>query len=460
MQNRPYLSPVQINGDLLQFVLKTPKRFWYVALPLGVLAMLGALGTALIVVFGQQVQGYNNTVYWAVPITNFIFWVGMSQAGILVTALLRLCRAEWRRPVTRISDSVSFFALVAAAVFPIIHTGRPWRTLYWVFPYDFTRQVWPNVRSALIWDPAAIVTYMIGTLFSIYLDLIPDMAIAREYASGWKRSFYNVLSLGWYGSEKQWKVHHIASLLIPSFLLPTFILIHSIVSWDLAMAIVPEWHDTLFAPYFIMDAIHSGVAAVATILVGMYWLLGVRGYIRKEHLDGVGRVLVATAAGWLCFNMIDFFMALFSRDPLATSIWELRTFTGPYEPLFMVYFFCGFLVPLPLLMVPKWRQTPALLFIASLLINVALWIERYFLVVTPLSFKGDFTFMWTTSYDWHATEYLITIGGFGLMAFGVVLFAKFFPIVPPWNMKGGQVVRRELAIGRARVAAALRTEHN
>jgi molybdopterin-containing oxidoreductase family membrane subunit len=455
---RPLIGASEVNSDLLAFVLKRTRRFYVVSGPLLVICLLGALSIGLMIWYGLQLLGYNNTVYWAVPITNFIFWVGLSQAGIMVTSILRLTRAEWRRPITRIADVVSLFALCAAGIYPIIHTGRMWRTAYWIFPYDFTHQVWPNIRSALIWDPAAIVTYMVGTLISIYLDLLPDLAVARDYSSGWKRSMYGLLSLGWRGTTRQWRLHVKASHLLPAFMLPVFIFVHSIVSWDLAMAIVPGWHTTIFAPYFIMDAIHSGVAAVTTTVIGLMWLLKLQDYIRKEHLDCLSRCLVATASGWLFFNLVEMYFDLFSRDPLEVAIWNLRLLVGPYMPLFICYFFAGFVVPIPLLLWDRTRRDPLWLFIASALINVALWIERYFLVVTPLSYKEGFTFMWTSSYTWHPVEYLITLAGFATVILGVVLFAKLFPIVSPWNLKQGQILKRELRIGRARVAAAMRAE--
>jgi molybdopterin-containing oxidoreductase family membrane subunit len=455
---RPAFSPTEINGDLLSFVLKKSKRFYAASIPLAVICLLGAIAIALMVVYGLELLGYNNTVYWAVPITNFIFWVGLSQAGIMVTSVLRLSRAEWRRPITRIADVVSLFALCAAGIYPIIHTGRMWRTLYWIFPYDFTRQIWPNVRSALVWDPAAIVTYMVGTIISIYLDLLPDLVVLRDYSSGRRRTIYGLLALGWRGTGRQWRIHTMASRLLPAFMLPVFIFVHSIVSWDLGMAIAPGWHTTIFAPYFIMDAIHSGVAAVTTMVIGMMWLLKLKDYIRPEHLDCLGRCLVVTACGWLFFNLVEMYYDLFSRDPLDIAIWNLRLFVGPYKPLLITYFFAGFVVPIPLLLWHRTRRSALWLFVASALINVALWIERYFLVVTPLSYKEGFTFMWTSSFTWHPVEYLITLAGFAMVILGVILFAKVFPILSPWNLKQGQVLRRELQIGHARVWAAMRAE--
>jgi Ni/Fe-hydrogenase subunit HybB-like protein len=448
----------EVNADLLAFVVKTPRRFWLTATPLAIVCLGGAVGIGLMVYFGLQVLGLTNTVLWSVMITNFIFWVGLSQAGIMVTSVLRLTDAEWRRPITRIADAVSLFALFAAGIFPIIHTGRMWRTLYWIFPYDFTHQVWPDIRSALVWDPAAIVTYMVGTVASLYLDLLPDMAVTRDYSAGWKRTLYGMLALGWRGTARQWRIQTASARLLPAFMLPVFIFVHSIVSWDLAMALVPGWHTTIFAPYFIMDAIHSGVAAVTTTVIGLMWLLRLQSYIKPRHLDCLGRCLVATGCGWLFFNLVEFYFDVFQRDPLDVAVWNLRTFTGPYKELLICYVLAGFVIPVPLLLWRRTRLHAGWLFVASALINVALWIERYFLVVTPLQYKQGFTFMWTSGYSWRPVEYLVTLAGFALVALGVVVFAKVFPIISPWEIKQGRLLERELRIGRARVPAAMRAE--
>src|SRR5919199_3509434 len=179
MQERLELTPAQINGDLLRFVLGTPRWFWLAGGGLVLVLGVGVVTEALMILVGLQILGLTNIQYWAVLITNFIFWVGISHAGVMISAILRLTHAEWRRPITRCAEVLAVFALATAGLFPLIHTGRVWRTIYWVFPYDFTRDVWPNVRSALIWDPSAIVTYLTGTILFVYVDLIPDLAMAR-----------------------------------------------------------------------------------------------------------------------------------------------------------------------------------------------------------------------------------------------------------------------------------------
>src|SRR5919202_2316690 len=205
MQERHALSAARIDRDLLAFVLHTPLWFWLAAGALGLLvaALVGSVG--LLVLFGLQLVGYTNVQYWAVFITNFLFWVGISHAGVMISAILRLTQAEWRRPITRCAEVLAIFALLTAALFPIIHTGRMWRTLYWAFPYDFTRGIWPDVRSALIWDPSAILTYLTGTILFVSVDLIPDLAVARDRATGWRRGLYAVLSMGFRGTTRQWR---------------------------------------------------------------------------------------------------------------------------------------------------------------------------------------------------------------------------------------------------------------
>src|SRR5437588_3926172 len=214
MQERLHLAPSQINTDLLRFVLRTPRWFWVAAGACGLLVGSAVVTEAVMIVVGLQIMGLTNVQYWAVLITNFIFWVGISHAGVMISAILRLTHAEWRRPITRCAEVLAIFALLTAALFPLIHTGRVWRTGYWAFPYDFTRGVWPDIRSALIWDPSAIVTYLTGTVLFVYSDLLPDLANARDRSAGVRRRVYAILSLGFRGTVRQWRLQTIAGILL------------------------------------------------------------------------------------------------------------------------------------------------------------------------------------------------------------------------------------------------------
>lgn len=453
MQERTALPPGQVNGDLLRFVLKTPRWFWLAFGVLGAVVIAGLASEAFIVVFGLELLGLTNTIYWSVFIANFVFWVGISHSGVMISAILRLTHAEWRRPITRCAEVLAIFSLATAGLFPLIHTGRVWRTIYWVFPYDFSRNVWPDVRSALVWDPSAIVTYLTGTVLFVYSDLLPDLANARDRSSGFRRQVYAIMSLGFRGTLRQWRLQTIAGILLSALILPVFVSVHSIVSWDFSMAIVPGWHSTIFAPYFVMGAIHSGVAGVVIVMVLVRRFLRLEGYIREEHFDAMGRLQALVATSWLFFFLMDLYFGLFGREPTDLAVWQLRLFTPPYSALMLILILSGYVIPVPLWLFRRCRRNIRAMFSASLLVTVALFLERYILVVTPLSYKEPFTFTWVTAYTPQLVEYLITGAAFAMVLLGLLLFAKVFPIVPIWDVKEGHVLGREVRIGRVTVPA-------
>ncbi|MBI4491338.1 MAG: polysulfide reductase NrfD [Chloroflexi bacterium] len=456
MQERYDLPPARVNDDLLRFALKTPLWFWFAAAALGLVVGAGVIAFSLMVIYGLQLLGYTNTVYWSVLITNFVFWVGISHAGVMISAILRLSQAEWRRPVTRAAEVLTIFALATAAIFPLIHSGRPWRTIYWVFPYDFARGIWPDVRSALIWDPSAIFTYLTSSSLFVYVALVPDLAVARDRSTGWRRRFYGLLALGFHGSVRQWKLQAIAGILLSALILPTFVSVHSIVSWDFAMALVPGWHSTIFAPYFVIGAVHSGVSAVATLMAILRRIFHLENYITHDHFDALGRLLLVVSTTWLFFFLTDFYFGVFSREPMELAVWELRLFTPPYNVLFPIFLLTAYLIPVPFWLFRRCRRNVAIMFWTSLLVNVGMWLERYILIVPPLSFKQPFTFEWVPAYTPQPVEYVLTLFGFGLVASGILLFSKLFPIIPLFDIKEGQVLKREVQVGRVRVPAVIR----
>lgn len=456
MQERQVISPREIDNDLLRFVFQTPRWFWIAA---GLLALvLGAavVSEGLMILFGLQFLGLTSTVFWAVLITNFIFWVGISHAGVMISAILRLTHAEWRRPITRSAEVLAIFALLTAGLFPLVHTGRIWRTAYWIFPYDFSRGIWPDVRSALVWDPSAIVTYLTGTLLFVYVDLIPDLANARDRARGWRRGLYSALSLGFHGTASQWRIQLAAGILLSALILPVFVSVHSIVAFDLSMAIVPGWHTTIMAPYFVIGAVHSGVAGVVTVMIVFRKLLRLDRYITPQHFDTVGRLQIAVAVGYLFFVISDFYFALFSREPTELAIWNLRLFDSPTNILFFVQVITTLLIPLPLWLFRRCRRSIAVMFWTSILVNIGMWLERYLIVITPLQLKHPFTFMWISTYHPTLIEIIFTAAAVALVAFGLLTFAKLLPIIPIWDVKEGQVLNDEIVVGRERVPAVVR----
>ena len=454
MQARRELPLPRIDEELLAFVLRRPPRwFWWAAGLLGAFLAAALVSEAVMIVVGLEVMGLTNTVYWAVLIANFIFWVGISHAGVMISAILRLTRAEWRRPITRSAEVLAVFALTTAGLFPLIHTGRVWRTIYWIFPYDFARDVWPGVRSPLVWDPAAIVTYLTATILFVYVGLIPDLAVARDRAADRRRAVYGALALGFRGTTRQWRIQAVAGQLLPALILPVFVSVHSIVAWDLSMTLLPGWHTTALAPYFVIGAVHSGLAGVVTTMVVLRRALGLRDYITRDHLDAVGRLQVVVVLGYVFFVLTDFYFGLFAGDALNRRIWELRLLTPPTSWLSYAQLATTVLIPLPLWLIRRVRRSFGWMLALSFLVNVGMWLERYILVVTPLNYKQPFTFTWVEPYAPQPVEYALSLGAVALVATGLLLFAKLLPIVPLWDVKEGQVVASELQVGRARVPA-------
>ena len=290
MQERVKLTDAEINRDLLRSIMENPLWYWLV---------VGFLATIVLVAFGAAgymfnrglgVTGLNRPVMWGFFITNFVFWIGISHAGVMLSAILRLVQAEWRRPATRAAEVLTVFSLMTAMMMPLIHAGRPWRVFYWVFPFDWARGVYPNIRSALVWDPAAVFTYLTSSILFVYIALVPDIAVARDRTTGWRHILYSILALGWRGSVRQWKLQLIAGILLSAIILPIFVSVHSIVSWDFGMALAVEgWHSTVFAPYFVIGAVHSGVSGVVTVMIVLRYIFKWQDYIRYEHLDALAK---------------------------------------------------------------------------------------------------------------------------------------------------------------------------
>lgn len=458
MEERRVLSDTEINLDLLAPIYGTPRWFW------PVVGLLGAVVAAAVGAFiwmltqGLVVTGLNRPVFWGFMITNFVFWVGISHAGVMISSILRLTQAEWRRPVTRAAELLTILALLTAALFPIIHSGRPWRTLYWVFPYDFARGIWPNVRSPLVWDPAAIFSYLTGAILFIYVALLPDLATLRDRSLGWRHHFYGVLSLGWRGLSRQWRLQALVGILLSALILPVFISVHSVVSWDFAVATAVEgWHATIFAPYFVLGAIHSGVSAVVTVMALVRYLYGWKAYIRPEHFDALGRLLVAVGLAWFYFFALEFAFGLYGQDGPEVALREMVVFQMPWAGLFIVFLLTAFFIPVPLWLFRRVRRNIPLMLLLSVLVNIGMWLERFLIIVPGLARKEPFTFVWG-SYAPSIVEILLVAGSFALVCLGFLVFSRFFPLIPLYDQKEGQVLRQEVEVGRARVKAVIREE--
>ena len=458
MQQRLNRTQREINRDLLRPVLTTPLWWW---LAVGILAtILGitALSGVWLVYKGIGVFGLNRPVMWGFMITNFVFWVGISHAGVMLSAILRLVNAEWRRVATRAAEVLTVFALLTAMQFPLWHTGRPWRTVYWVFPYDFARGIWPDIRSPLVWDPSAIFTYLISTILFVFVLLIPDLAVIRDRTRGVRHAVYGVLALGWRGTPRQWKLQTIAAILLSAIILPIFVSVHSIVSWDFAIAIAVEgWHATIFAPYFVVGAIHSGVSGVVTILILLRWLFGWGDYIRAEHLEALAKLLIVIALAWFYFFFIEFMMGMYPGEGPEMSLRSLQMTEWPFSMLFVVFLLTAFFIPVPLWLSSKVRRSAVLMFWTTILVNIGMWLERFLIIVPGLMRKQSLTFNWG-SYAPSPVEILFVVASFAMVFLGLLVFGKLFPLLPVADAKEGKVLAAEVQVGKVTVPAVFREE--
>ncbi len=427
----------RINDDLLRPLFHTTARF-FVAV-----AFLGALVIAAFAAFGYQVwngigvAGIRRPVFWGFYITDFVFWIGISHAGTLISAILRLANATWRRPVTRCAEVLTVFALSIGALFPVIHLGRPWLA-FWLIPYPSERGLWPNFRSPLLWDFFAINTYLIGSIAFLMLPIIPDSALVRDKATGWRKKIYTVLALGWRGTPKHWHRLETAMHIMAIVIIPVAVSVHTVVSWDFAMAPVPMWHSTIFGPYFVAGAIFSGIAALILAMAFLRKFLHLEEYFLLLHFDNLGKLLLMMSLLWFYFVFAERLTVWYGNESSEMAVFWL-TQRGSFAPLFWVMIFCNFLIPFPLLAIKRLRTITGTV-VASLAVVVGMWIER-FLIIVPSLARKYLPYAWGT-YRPTWVEISITVGTFAGMALLYMLFSKAVPIISIWELKVGQHTKR------------------
>jgi Ni/Fe-hydrogenase subunit HybB-like protein len=429
-------TPEQINEDLLRPLEGTSLTYRFVLILLFIVVAAGGYAFGAQVYGGLGLAGIQRPVFWAFYITNFVFWIGLSHAGTLISAILRLCNATWRRPVTRCAEVITVFALSIGASFPVIHLGRPWLA-FWLFPYPSERGIWPNIRSPLLWDFFAINTYLIGSVTFLLLPMIPDFALVRDRAvSRTRRKIYSVLSLGWTGTPKQWHRLETAMHIMAIAVIPVAVSVHSIVSWDFAMAPVPMWHSTIFAPYFVAGAIFSGIAALIIAMALLRKFLHLEEYLLPIHFENLGKLLLVMSLLWVYFVASERLTTWYGNEPADMAVFWL-TQRGSFSPLFWTMVFCNFLLPFPILAIKKLRTITGCV-IASIGVVIGMWLERFLIIVPSLSHKY-LAYSWSSStYRPTWTEITITAATFAAMALLYMLFAKFIPIISVWELKAGQ----------------------
>jgi Ni/Fe-hydrogenase subunit HybB-like protein len=429
-------TPEQITDDLLRPLEGASGRYW------SFLALFGGIVVAALCAFGWQiyagigVAGIRRPVFWGFYITNFVFWIGLSHAGTLISAILRLANATWRRPVTRCAEVITVFALSIGATFPIIHLGRPWLA-FWLFPYPSERGIWPNIRSPLLWDFFAINTYLLGSVTFLLLPMIPDMALIRDRAVGFRKKIYTAVALGWRGTPKQWHRLESAMQIMAVAVIPVAVSVHSIVSWDFAMAPVPAWHSTIFAPYFVCGAIFSGIAALIIAMALLRRFLHLEDYLLRIHFENLGKLLLVMSLLWFYFVFAERLTIWYGNDPSEMTVFWV-TQTGSFSPLFWLMVVCNFVIPFPILAIKKLRTITGCV-IASIGVVVGMWLERFLIIVPSLSHKYLPYSFGTYRPTW--VEITITAGTFAAMALLYMIFAKTVPIISIWELKAAPQAR-------------------
>jgi Ni/Fe-hydrogenase subunit HybB-like protein len=443
----------EINQAVLRPMMQSGWRFWLLVIVLGAIVAWGLYAWGYLVDYGIGASGKNRPVYWTLFITTFVFWVGISHAGTMISAVLRLLKADWRRPITRGAEAMTAFALMMAALYPLIHVGRVWKA-YWMIPYPNNRLMWPNFQSPLMWDLVAISTYLIGSTLYLYLALIPDMAMARDHTGGWRYKLYRGLALGWRGTEAEWHKLHRALGIFSVAIIPIFLSVHSIVSWDFAVTIQPRWHSTIFAPYFVVGAVYSGLAALASILVLVRRGMRLQEFLRAEHFNALGKLVMVAGMGWTYFWFAGFLVEWYGNEPVIRELIYQEIF-GHLAPLFYLQMGAN-LIPIVLLAFKQVRTRPMLLLGATLLVNVGMYTERALIVIGSLQ-RNDMPFNWGV---YHTTWVEVSIVAMTFAGFilAYTLFSRVVPYVPVWEIKEGRLRYTVRRIGRLLVPTAAEIE--
>jgi molybdopterin-containing oxidoreductase family membrane subunit len=428
----PARAPGRATDDLLRPLMRTSWRFYVLVALLGSVVAAG-LGTWLYQMNrGFGMTGIDMPVYWGFYVTNFVFWIGISHAGTLISAILRLVNAGWRRPVTRCAEVITAFALMIGAMFPIIHLGRPW-LFFWLMPYPSERLIWPNFRSPLVWDFFAISTYLTGSLLFLFLPMIPDLAIVRDRTTGMRRRIYGVVALGWRGTTRQWHCLETAMQIMAIAIIPVAVSVHTIVSFDFSMAPVPMWHSTVFGPYFVAGAIFSGIAGLIIAMAALRKFLHLEAYLHPVHFQNLGKLLLMMSLLWAYFVFAERLTTWYGNDVAEMNVFY-ATQHGTFSPLYWTMVVCNFVVPFTILSLRKLRTIGGCV-VASAAVVVGMWLERFLIIVPSLSHKY-LPYTWG-HYQPRPVEIMITISTFAAMTLLYTLFAKFVPIISIWELKAG-----------------------
>ena len=372
----------EVNRDVMRTLLVTGPRYYW-ALGISVTVMLLCFFGPWIyqLQVGLQVSGLNRSAMWGTYLANFIFWIGLSHSGTLLSAVLHITRSPWRKAIYRSAEAMTLFSLITAALFVMVHLGRPW-FVHWALPYPNQMGLWPNFRSPLLFDVAAVFTYLTASSVFIFMGALPDFAAARDQTRGWRHQMYTLFAMGWRGTDTEWHRLGVAYTLFAVFVIPLAVSVHSIVSWDFALSLVPGFHQTIFAPYFVVGAIYSGTAGIVTLMYLLRKYFAFERYITPHHFNNLGKLLLVLSLLWSYINILELFTSWYGHTSFELETLMFKLF-GYYGPVYWeMILFCA-VVPL-LLISRRIRHNVKVMLWISIAVNIGMYSERFLIVATSL----------------------------------------------------------------------------
>jgi Ni/Fe-hydrogenase subunit HybB-like protein len=433
----PVIKPghtfASVTDKISALVLKrrTPV-YWFIGFALAfMLAQVLLITITVLVLKGIGIWGNNVPVGWAFDIINFVWWIGIGHAGTLISAILLLLRQEWRTSINRFAEAMTLFAVACAGLFPLLHTGRPWLA-YWLFPYPNTMGMWPQFRSPLMWDVFAVSTYATVSALFWFIGLIPDFATLRDRARS--RPFqivYGLLAMGWRGSARHWHRYETTYLLLAGLATPLVLSVHTIVSFDFAVAQLPGWHATIFPPYFVAGAIYAGFAMVLLLTIPLRKVYGLEDFITMRHIDNMAKVMLATGLIVFYGYVMEVFFAWYSANTYEEYMMSNRMM-GPYAKYYWMLIFCNGVVP-QFLWFKRFRRNLWFVFGVSVIVSIGMWLERFVIIVTSL--HRDFLPSSWGMYSPTIWDFSMFFGTIGLFFSLMFLFIRFLPIISIFEMR-------------------------
>lgn len=425
-------TPGSVTEKISSVVLKKMPRWWYGAFGISfAIVMLFLYAVTKLLFEGVGIWGINVPVGWGFDIINFVWWIGIGHAGTLISAILLLLRQPWRTSINRFAEAMTLFAVACAGMYPILHTGRPWLA-YWLLPLPNSMGLWPNFRSPLIWDVFAVSTYATVSALFWYVGLIPDLATLRDRTRNLiGRKIYGLFAMGWRGSARHWHNYETAYLLLAGLATPLVVSVHTVVSFDFAAGVIPGWHATIFPPYFVAGAIFAGFAMVLTLALPLRWAFGLEDFITQRHVQNMAKVMLATGLIVGYGYLVEIFMAWYSGN-WYEQFMILNRIQGPYRYHWYALILCNLVVP-QVVWLKKVRNSPLLIWIVAMFVNVGMWLERFVIIVTSL--HRDFLPSSWGIYHGSKWDWSVFIGTLGLFMALLFLFIRFLPMISIFEMR-------------------------